>query len=35
LVIPGHREEELGVRMGHADIMANIEGFIAKWDTQD
>lgn len=30
-----HREAELGIRMGHADIMATIEGFIARWDTQD
>ncbi len=29
-----HREAQLGTRMGHADIMAAIEGFIAKWDTQ-
>jgi AcrR family transcriptional regulator len=29
-----HREAELGIRMGHADIMATIEGFIAKWDAQ-
>jgi AcrR family transcriptional regulator len=30
-----HREAQLGTRMGHADIMAAIEGFIAKWDAHD
>ena len=30
-----HREAKLGTRMGHADIMAAIEGFIARWDTQN
>lgn len=27
-----HREAELGIRAGHAEVMAIIDEFIAKWD---
>jgi AcrR family transcriptional regulator len=27
-----HREAELGIRTGHAEVMAIIEDFIARWD---
>jgi hypothetical protein len=27
-----HREAELGIHAGHADVMAIIDAFIARWD---
>jgi hypothetical protein len=27
-----HREAELGIRTGHAEVMAIIEDYIARWD---